>query len=157
MAYATVTRGYKGPFINDQASYPITGPQLVVKPEYPTDVELGFKTEVRNNLYVDVSLFYDKTKGFQTTVYTPPSSANAVSSFINGNADYALTYGIDVAMTGNVTSDLSFNADLIYNKANFNKGFQVPCDAVGGTCEAVSQLPYAPKFKATISGEYRHN
>ncbi len=155
MVFATLSHGYKGPFLNEAATYVATLPQtpLLVKPEYPTDVELGVKATI-NRFALDASLFYDYVQNFQTTIYIPPSSAQAVANFIQGNAPYAITKGVEVSLFGDLTDDLSVNAGAIYNDAEFNKGFLVSCST--GPCPALHQLPFAPRFKATLSGDYHH-
>lgn len=155
MIYATVARGYKGPFINDQGSYPILASQLVVKPEYPLDFELGIKSTIFGRFAVDGSMFWDKTRDFQTTVSVPPNSLQATGSFIQGNAPYALTQGVELNVFGDVTNQLTVTANLLYDDAHFNSGFLVSCPT--GPCTAISQMPYAPKWKTTLTGNYHRH
>jgi iron complex outermembrane recepter protein len=153
MLFATLSHGYKGPFLNESATYIATLPQtpLLVKPEYPTDVELGVKATI-NRFALDASLFYDYVQNFQTTIYVPPSNSMAVANFIQGNAPNAVTQGAEVSLFGDLSDNLSVNAGAIYNDAHFNNGFLVNCSA--GPCPALRQLPFAPRFKATLSGDY---
>jgi len=153
MAYATISKGYKGPFINDQASYPISASQLVIRPEPPLAYELGLKSTIFDRLNVAAALFYDKTNDFQTTIYVPPTPPALTSNFIQGNAPYAVSRGLEMSLNGNVTRNFSLNGGLLYDDAHFNNGFLVNCSA--GPCPARRQLPYAPKWKANLSGEYR--
>ena len=155
MVFATVARGYKGPFLNEAATYIASLPQtpLVVKSEYPLDFELGVKATF-NRLAVDASLFTDKIEDFQTTIYVPPTSQMALANFIQGNAPHAITRGIELSVFGDLTDDFSINAAAIYNDAHFNKDFLVNCAA--GPCPALHQLPFAPRYKATLSGEFHH-
>ena len=163
MVYATFTRGYKGPFINDQSSavggVPVPPELMAVKAEKPDAYEIGLKTRLFNRFNLNVALFNTKANNFQTTVYIPNDlSGLAVSSFFQGNAKYALTRGVDIGLVGNITENFSVNASLLYNQARFNKGFLVPCASeADGTCEARRQMPYAPKWKTTVSGEYKHD
>jgi iron complex outermembrane receptor protein len=155
MVFATVSHGYKGPFLNEAATYVATLPQtpLLVKPEYPTDVELGVKATI-HRFALDASLFYDDIQNFQTTIYVPPGPGQAVANFIQGNAPHVVSQGVEVSLFGDVSDNLSINAGAIYNDAHFNKGFLVNCAT--GPCPALHQLPFAPRFKATVSGEYHH-
>jgi iron complex outermembrane receptor protein len=155
MLYATVGRGYKGPYINDQATWPITMAQLVVKPEISMDYELGVKTTVLDRIYVDIDLFRERTRDFQTTIYVPPVPPSVAPNFIEGNAPYALTEGVDASLRGNVTRDFSLAVEVLYDDAHFNPGFLVNCTA--GPCLARSQMPFAPLWKSSLSGEYRHD
>ncbi len=153
MVFATLSHGYKGPFLNEAATFVASLPQtpLLVKPEYPTDVELGFKATI-NRFALDASLFYDYIQNFQTTIYVPPSNAMAVANFIQGNARYAISEGAEVSLFGDLTDNLSVNAAAIYNDAHFYKGFLVNCST--GPCPALPQLPFAPRVKVTLSGDY---
>src|SRR5262249_2177860 len=98
---------------------------------------------------------HDKTNDFQTTIYVPPTPPALTSNFIQGNAPYAISEGVEMSLYGNVTKDFSLNGGLLYDNAHFNNGFLVNCST--GPCPARSQLPFAPKWKANLSGEYRHS
>lgn len=162
MAYATYTKGYKGPFINDQASSVggaiMPRDLLIVDSEKPDSYEIGLKTTLMDRLNVSVALFDTKAHDFQTTIYVPSEvSGLATPSFIQGNSDYAHSKGVDFGVVGSIGENFSFNGSLLYNKAEFNDGFLVPCTSdPSGTCEARRQMPYAPVWKATASAEYRH-
>ncbi len=156
MVYATATHGYKGPFVNEALSPSATGASdLLIKPESTTSFEIGLKSTLFNRLAVDVSLFDETANNFQTTIYQiePPPM---VSNFIDGNAPAAYTRGVDVSVFGELSRDFSINGDLLYDNAHFGSGFLVSCSSPGPTCPAVNQLPYAPTWKATLGGEYRH-
>ncbi|HEY1963026.1 MAG TPA: TonB-dependent receptor, partial [Rhizomicrobium sp.] len=154
MIFGTVARGYKGPFMNESVSYTasLARQPLAVGSEYPTDFELGVKTTLFDRLQVDASLFTDKIEGFQTTIYVPPVPPLTVANFIQGNAPHAISRGVEVSFFGAVTDNLSLNGGFIYNDAHFNHGFLVNCAT--GPCPAIDQLPFAPRWKATIAGEY---
>jgi len=156
MVYATIARGYKGPFLNEAATYIATLPQtpLVVKSEFPLDEELGFKATIRR-FALDVSLFNDKVENFQTTIYVPPSSSMSLANFIQGNAPHAITRGIEATLFGPISESFDVNAGAIYNDAHFNSSFTVNCAT--GPCPAIRQLPFAPKFKATLSGDFHRH
>jgi iron complex outermembrane receptor protein len=154
MVFATAARGYKGPFFNDSASFPTVGPQLIVKPEYANDFEVGAKANLFGRLAVDLTLFTEKIDNFQTTIFVPPIPPSVVTNFIQGNAPHVISRGVELSVFGNLTDDLSLNAGLIYDDAHFNQGFLVSC--VAGPCPAVHQLPYAPTWKGNISGEFHH-
>ncbi|HEX4197104.1 MAG TPA: TonB-dependent receptor [Caulobacteraceae bacterium] len=158
MAYATVTSGYKGPFINDQASYPITAAQLVVKPESAYDYEIGLKSTLFHRVAVDLSLFDQTTYNFQTTIFVPPPPGG-VYNFVYGNAPYAVTRGVELNVFGAVTTDFDLNADLLYDNSYFSPDFMVECNSPNGAvpCRALRQMPYAPVWKAALAGEYHHN
>jgi iron complex outermembrane receptor protein len=156
MIFASIARGYKGPFMNESVSY---NPGAAVQPiavgsEYPTDVELGIKTTVWDRFILNASLFTDKVDDFQTTIYVPSTPGHPVANFIQGNAPYAISRGVEANLWGQVTDDLSVNLGVMYNDAHFNKGFLVSC---GAPCPAVHQLPAAPAWKGNIGADYHHN
>ncbi|MGI9169737.1 MAG: TonB-dependent receptor [Caulobacteraceae bacterium] len=157
MIFGTVARGYKGPFINESVTYsPNFAKQpLAVASEYPLDFELGVKTTLFNRILFDVSLFTDKVEGFQTTIYVPPVPPLTVANFIVGNAPHAISRGVEVSLLGKVTDSFSLGGGAIYNDAHFNSSFTVNCGS--GPCLAVRQLPFAPRWKANIAGDFHHS
>lgn len=152
MIFATLTRGYKGPSFNEAASFPVRPSQLFITSEYPLSFDLGIKTTLFDNVAVDVTAFTNLIRDFQTTVYVPPGPNNLVANFIQGNAPHVVSRGVEVNVFGALSPNFTLNGGAIYNDAHFNKGFLVACAA--GPCPALHKLPYAPKFKATLSGEY---
>ena len=165
MTFFTATRGYKGPFVNDQGG---SGVIPVVSPEIPMDYELGFKGSVLNNrLSLTATLFDDKVSNFQTPVFVPPTTANPLPSFAQGNAPYILTKGLEIDVFGKVSDHLNVNTGVIYNKATYAPGYLVACSSAqtagAGNCSssgatpAVAQIAGAPKWRALASGEYSQN
>ncbi|QGN55676.1 TonB-dependent receptor [Novosphingobium sp. Gsoil 351] len=157
MVFARYSRGYKGPFLNESVTYTasLARQPLKIDPEYVDAFDVGIKTRLFGRFALNASAFYSKIDGFQTTIYVPPVPPQLATNFIQGNADYATTKGVEVSFYGNLTPNLSLSGGLLYNEARFNKGFQVPCTtSTTGVCPALSQLPYAPKWKATLASEY---
>lgn len=166
MAYATVTRGYKGPAVNDQASPPIV--QAIIRPEIPMNYEVGFKGAVFDNrLIATAALFHNKVKDFQTSIYIPPTAANPVGNFAQGNAPYIVSKGVDLELTGRPLDNLTMNAGLMYTRASYSSNFLVSCSPAQtpgvGTCNAanvtpaVDQLAGVPKWRFLLNGEYTHD
>lgn len=155
MLFASVARGYKGPFINEAASFPIQPSQLVIQSEYPLDFELGVKSTLWDRMAVNATLFHNRIGNFQTTIYVPPSATQKVANFIQGNAPYAISEGVELTFFGQPLRDFNVNGGVIYNDAYFDKGFLVNCGK--GPCPALHQLPFAPVWKATFSGEYHRH
>ena len=153
MIFATVARGYKGPFINESVTFSSTLARqpLAVASEYPLDFELGVKTTLFGRFLFDVGLFTDKVEQFQTTVYVPPVPPLTVANFIQANAPHAISRGVEVSLLGNVTENFSISGGGIYNDAHFNDSFTVSC---GAPCPALRQLPFAPRWKGNLAGEY---
>lgn len=156
MLFARYSRGYKGPFLNESVTYnaAFTRQPLQVNSEFVDSVDLGIKTTLFDRFSVNASIFNSKINGYQTTIYVPPIAPQIVANFIQGNAKYAITRGAEISFFGNLTPNFSLSGGLLYNEAHFNKGFLVSCAT--GTCPALPQLPFAPKWKATVAGEYHH-
>jgi iron complex outermembrane receptor protein len=166
MAYATVARGYKGPAVNDTASPPLVN--VVIEPEYPMYYELGAKgVFLDGRLLATIALFDNKVKDFQTQVFTPPTAANPVPGYAQGNAPWIHSQGIEANLAGNPVRGLNLNAGVIYNKAWYSPDFLVACSqelspgqgdctSVGGAgvTHPVSQLANTPKWRVLLNGEY---
>lgn len=163
MTYFTATRGYKGPAVNDQASPPIALP--IINPEIPMAYELGFKGAfVDNRVLVTLALFHNKVKGFQTSVYVPPSATSPSGSFATGNAPHIISKGVDFNVTARLSDELTLVGGVLYNRGTYADSFLVACNQSQkpdvGTCSAagltspVSQLAGVPKWRLLLNGEY---
>lgn len=154
MLFATVARGYKGPFINESVTFTpsLARQPLAVGSEYPLDFELGVKTTLFGRLLFDVGLFTDKVENFQTTIFVPPVPPLTIANFIQGNAPHAISRGVEVSLQGKVTENFSISGGGIYNDTHFNDSFTVNCGT--GPCLAVRQLPFAPRWKGNLAGDY---
>jgi iron complex outermembrane receptor protein len=145
MAYATVSRGFKG----GQIAVPSDGRSpYVVQPEIPTSYELGFKSTLFGGWVADASLFYMKIDNFQAQSCTINSSS--VISCDQKNVNGVKTRGAELNFFGKVFDGLSLNTGFIYAKATYPKTY-IGAD---GTDIGGSQLAYSPRYKFTLSGEY---
>jgi iron complex outermembrane receptor protein len=144
MAYATVTRGFKG----GQIAQPADANPYVVLPEVPTSYELGLKSTLFGGWVLDTDLFYETIRNFQAQQCTV--DVNNVISCVQQNIDGVKSRGAEINLFGKVTRNLSLNTGFIFAKATYPTGF-IGTDGsnIGGT-----QLAYAPKYKFTLSGEY---
>lgn len=171
MTFATVARGYKGPAVADQGARkdPVTGlaQDAIVRPEIPMSFELGSKaTLLEGKLFATLTLFYTRVDDFQTTIFVP----NIIpAGFVQGNASYMKTKGLDLSLMGRPFEGLTFNVGAIYNIANYAPDYRVGCGPAQTTahgCETVDgaqvsapnpQIPDAPKFKLVSNAEYAHD
>lgn len=164
MAYATYTKGYKGPSVNDQTG---TGfAPVIVRPEIPHAAEIGLKANLLDRrLTASIAAFDNTIDDFQAQFYLP-----AASAFVFGNAPKLTTKGISASVIGRPTPGLTVNLGGLYNDAKYGAGYQVPC-AQGQTaaqgCVTLASgakvddaggnmLIGAPKWKLTAFGEYEH-
>jgi iron complex outermembrane receptor protein len=151
MAYATVSRGFKG----GQIATP-TAPALpyVVRPEIPQSYEAGVKTTLFAGLVADLSVFYQKVRDYQAQeCNVNPATAQLVCA--QTNIDNVKSRGAEINLFGRVSDRLSLNTGFIFTKATYPNGFlgtdstqALPVD-LGG-----KQLAFSPRYKFTLSGEY---
>ncbi|TCU60749.1 iron complex outermembrane receptor protein [Novosphingobium sp. PhB57] len=144
MAYATVSRGFKG----GQIAVPTAASPYVVLPEIPTSYEAGVKSTLFGGWVADLSVFYMKIDNFQAQSCTV--DANAIISCDQTNINGVKTRGAELNFFGKVFDGLSLNTGFIYSKATYPKNFL----GTDGTDIGGSQLAYAPRYKFTLSGQY---
>jgi iron complex outermembrane receptor protein len=174
MAYATVTRGYKGPQIqfNAPALDLTTVTELVlglptpnasfslIRPEIPTDYELGLKSSMFDGrLAVDGDIFYTRIDQFQTSAFNPNNGTVEAT-----NIPYVTTAGVEIDVFGHPMHNLLLNGGLIYDEAEYGPAVTSCAPTEPGLCPASlllnikgNQLASAPKWKVTASGEYDHD
>lgn len=165
MLYATVTRGYKGPAINDQAPVPTV--PLVVRPEVPWNYELGSKLRLLGGrLLVAGTAYYERVEDYQEQVL---DTSTALSYFTNAPA--IQVRGVELSVFGAPTPRVSLSLGADFNNATFGRGTHFACGptqtaALG--CQTIisgstisefadasgSRVPYSPLWKATGFGEY---
>jgi iron complex outermembrane recepter protein len=166
-AYATASRGYKGPAVNDQAVL-AAGISPVIEPEIPMYYEAGVKGSFANGrLLGTLALFHNKVKNFQTAIYVPPSGTVAAGVFAQGNAPYITAKGVEFALMGRPTPELSLNFGVLYNDTSYSPDFVVPCNsqqtAGAGSCSALGttapteHLANSPVWRMVLGGEYARN
>ncbi len=164
MAYATYTKGYKGPSVNDQTG---TGAApVIVRPEIPHAAEIGVKANLLNRrLTASLALFDNRIDDFQAQFYLPTASA-----FVFGNAPKLTTKGVSANLIGRPMRGLTVNVGALYNDAKYGAGYQVPCAqgqtaaqgcitlASGAKIDDAGGNPLigAPKWKLTGFTEYEH-
>ena len=157
-AYATFSRGYKGPaynvFFNMQA-FDLDP----LDPETSKSFEIGLKGAAFDHLLTfAVAGYITKFSGFQ---------ANFQDTYLNTlvtrliNAGDVSSRGIDLDLTLRPAPGLVLTAAGAYNDAKIDD-FKCPASAAVGTCADASgnalvngkTLPFAPKWKFNIDGSY---
>jgi len=94
MVYATYTRGYKGPAVNDQAGG--SGIPVLVQPEIPHSGEIGLKSaSLDGRLVANLAVFYNRVTDFQTQFFDP-----TLSQFVFGNAPSLTSKGVSLQLMG---------------------------------------------------------
>jgi len=151
-AYATYSRGYKGPAFNIFYNLTATGTN-VIAPETSNAYEVGLKnTLLGGKLTLNLAAYYAKYHNFQAN--NPDLVAGVVVTRFT-NAGNVSTRGGELDMTYRPIRDLSFSGGVAYTDAHVDQ-FYLP---VGGSVSSVvpdgTPLGYAPKWKGNLSGDYR--
>jgi iron complex outermembrane receptor protein len=161
MAYATYTRGYKGPSVNDQTGSGRV--PLTVAPEVPHASEIGLKADLFDRrLTASIAGFHNRVSNFQAQFFDPD-----IGGFVFGNAPKLTSKGVSVNFLGRPARGLTLNLGLLYNDARYGDGYLVACaqaQTAAQGCETVggsqvddaggNRLVGAPKWKATGFAEY---
>lgn len=149
-AYATYSRGYKGPafnvFFNMSARETNT-----LDPETSDAFEVGLKSSLLDRrLQVNIALFNDQVANYQAN--QPDLVAGTVVTRLINAGDVS-TKGIEIEAIANVTYNLTISADYGYVKAKIDD-FLCPV-AAPVSCDIDGQpLPYAPKHKISVQARY---
>jgi iron complex outermembrane receptor protein len=153
MAYATYSRGYKGPAYNVYFNQGATaGATLPLNPETSNSYDLGVKGQfLDHKLQADLSLFREDFSNYQANS-TILVGGTPVTNLVN--AGEVRTQGVEADFTARPIRGLSLVANLLYDDAkvvNFPcpAGSPITCNINGG------QLPFAPKEKLHLEGDYR--
>ncbi|MDE2111826.1 MAG: TonB-dependent receptor [Alphaproteobacteria bacterium] len=162
MAYGTYTRGYKSPTFGG-----ITGVERL-KPEIPSDVELGLKSAwFDHRLVANLALFWTKFENYQTQAFDPSRLV-----FVTTNAGSLLQKGVELEFTALPIEGFTLTGGGTYNDAIY-QGYITGCypgepsgvgrnmcdPSLGGGASVASgnQLANAPRWVATISADYERS
>lgn len=156
MAYATLSRGYKNAqvipvlFLGTDSLAPIVETTRVSLPEKPMAFELGLKSTLLNGrLLLNIDGFYQDTKNLQTQTWIQ-LAGQPFPSLIPGNASKVISKGIEADVYFKMSRSFTLSASATYNVAKY------PADYFDGENVSLKgeQIAQAPRFAATISGEY---
>ncbi|WP_020654721.1 TonB-dependent receptor [Massilia niastensis] len=150
--YATVSRGYKGPQIDNESAVGATAGNYsgnLVKPELPTSVEVGTKlTLLDRRLDVDLAAFHTRIKDFQEQNCT--LTAVGALSCVPLNVPKVITKGFEADIRARPLPQLQLGMSVaVILDTEYPEGFTFDNNNVGG-----ERLLYSPKSKATLSGDY---
>ncbi|MFC4595944.1 TonB-dependent receptor [Sphingobium tyrosinilyticum] len=117
LAYATYSRGYKGPTFDQ-----LSGAR--VAPEIPKSIEVGLKSTLFDRrLRLNIALFDTKYDGFQTLAQAPGLSAG----FVTLNAGQLKTRGVEVEYNALLAEGLKLSGGVTYNNTEYKNLKNVPC------------------------------
>ncbi|MGV3482508.1 MAG: TonB-dependent receptor [Sphingobium sp.] len=157
MAFAAVTRGYKGGGFDSNIA---VQPLLPVGPERPTSYEIGLRTSVPNaGLTFNVTGFYADIKGYQTASRDPIALTFPLT---NGDAK---TRGFEAELSWQPVKgkDFYLTGGVAYTNAEWGDFPGAPCaggqsaaqGCIGGVQDLTGKpLPFAPKWAFNIGADY---
>jgi iron complex outermembrane receptor protein len=150
MAYATYSRGYKGPAFNVFFNMSPTQDN-VIGPEESKAYELGLKTTLAGGrVRLNLAAFQTDYSGYQANV---PDLVNGVIVTRLINAGDVSTKGFEVDLTARVTSAFTLNAALAHTKARV-ENFACPPNAAASCNINGRPLPFSPDWKASLRARY---
>lgn len=149
MVFATYTRGYKGPAVNDGAT--TTAVPLVVQPEIPKSGEIGLKTTLLGGrAALNATAFYTEVENFQAQFF----DNSLGGAFVFGNAPKLTSKGVTANLFGRPARGLLANVGVTYNDTSYGAGYSIPNALNVPTSAEGKQLIGASRWKVTASTEY---
>jgi iron complex outermembrane receptor protein len=152
MAYATYTRGYKGPGYNMFFNLgPTTTP--VVEAETSNAFEFGLKnTLFGGRATLNLAAFYTKFNNFQAN--NPDVAGGVVISRFT-NAGKVSTRGVEADFNAVLVGGLTLTGGIAYTDAHVDKFKVVPGGNPADIIPDGTPLLFAPKWKGTLGADYR--
>jgi iron complex outermembrane receptor protein len=160
--YATASRGYKGPAIDQSLSTPGDATSIL-KPEIATSFEIGAKERLFDGrLALDISIYRTDIKNVQQTSI-PPGEITAVLI----NAGTLKSKGFEVMAHGRVIDGLELSGSVGFVDAHYKGGrfacnaTQIPgvapCDPDGTLSLTGQRAIGTPKWKYILGADAWHN
>ena len=151
-AYATYSRGYKGPAYNIFFNLTATGTN-VIDPETADSYEIGLKnTLFGGKLVVNLAGYYAKYHNFQAN--NPDIVAGVLVTRFT-NAGEISTRGAELDVVYQPVRDFTITGGAAYTDAKIDQ-FKVPTNGVAtGVIPSGTRLAYAPKWRGSLGADYR--
>ena len=149
--YATYARGYKGPAFNIFFNLTSVGTGVIAD-ETSNSYEAGIKnTLFGGKLVVNLAAYYAKYKNFQAN--NPDIVAGVVVTRFTNAGDIS-TRGGELDLIFRPFKGLNINGGFAYTDAKVDRFFLPPGGNPAGVVPAGTSLAYAPKYKASLGGDY---
>jgi iron complex outermembrane recepter protein len=149
--YATYARGYKGPAFNIFFNLTAVGTGEIAA-ETSDSYEAGIKnTLFGGKLVLNLAAYYAKYKNFQAN--NPDIVAGVVVTRFT-NAGRISTRGGELDLVWRPIKGLNINGGFAYTDAKVDQFFLPPGGNPAGVVPSGTPLAYAPKYKASLGGDY---
>jgi iron complex outermembrane recepter protein len=151
-AYATYSRGYKGPAFNVFYNLSATGTN-VIEPETADSYEIGLKnTLFGGKLVINLAAYYARYYNYQAN--NPDEVAGVLVTRFTNAGDIS-TRGGELDLLFQPSRDLTFSGGVAYTDAHIDQ-FKVPTNGVvTGVVPSGTQLGYAPRWKGSLGADWR--
>jgi iron complex outermembrane receptor protein len=157
MAYFTYSRGYKGPaydvFFNMvPGAAPTFFGDRPLAPETSNDFEAGLKTTLFDQkVRANVTAFIEDFNNYQAN-FTQEVAGGLVTTLVNAGS--VSTRGIEANIAANPIDQAHLDIDALYDDARID---DFPCPpGAAFNCNVNGQpLPFAPRYKVHLGGDYR--
>lgn len=151
VAYATYSRGYKGPAYNIFYNLSYTGTNQIA-PEDSDAYEVGLKnTLLGGKLTLNLAGYYAKYHNFQAN---NPDVVNGVVTTRFTNAGDVSTRGGEADLLYRPVRDLTVSGGVAYTDAHVD-AFKIPQGNNTGVIPTGTPLGFAPKWKGDLGVDYR--
>ncbi len=166
MLYATYSRGYKGPSLNDFYSEAI-GNVGKISPETSNAYEVGTKSQFFDRrLTFNADLFWEDFYNFQANTFVLQGTATLVTL---GDAGQVRSRGFEMQTTWRATPDLTFDGGYTADEAYFVNYNCTAAQSAESTTPTLGnsqslakcllhngrRLPFAPKNKFNVTANYK--
>ncbi|WP_234024772.1 TonB-dependent receptor [Tsuneonella amylolytica] len=152
MAYASYTRGYKGPAYNVFYNLTATGTN-VIDPETSNAYEVGLKnTLFGGRMTLNLAAFYAKYFNFQAN--NPDLVAGVVVTRFTNAGDVS-TRGVEVDLNWRPFDDFTISGGVAYTDAHVDEFNVAPGAAATAVVPPGTPLGFAPKWKGALAADYR--
>jgi iron complex outermembrane recepter protein len=156
MLYASVSRGYRSGGFSPRAATAATA-STPFGPETVDSYEIGGKFKFADGkVLLNVAGYYSDYKDMQQNLTVPggPTGNQTITGNVAGGAAIK---GIEIDATFRPVENLRLTAATAYMKSNFRNFVTngvLPSGAIGPFDYSANRLIYAPKFTASLEGEY---
>ena len=159
---AQVSKGFRLGGINDPLNVPLCTPQDLLtysgfdewKDESAWNYEVGYKSRIKGNAWLNIALFYMDIENLQTNI-----TAGSCSSRLVLNAPEARSRGIELEYVATIGRNFELSFSGSYNDAELTSTLTLD-DGLGNLTtvsgiEAGRRLPSVPEVQAAVSATYR--